>query len=175
MHPILQKLSDGDRRSIGRADEVASEITDDPSLFEVVLDAMRSENALLRMRASDAVEKASRSHPELLRPYKALLLHEISASEQQEVRWHVAQMFSRLDLDERERETAVRVLKQYLRDESRIVRTNALQALADIAAQDQRYRPEVVAILREAVSTGSAAMRARGRKLLEELGRDVHE
>ena len=36
MHPILQKLTGSDRRSIGRADEVAQEIVEEPELFDTV-------------------------------------------------------------------------------------------------------------------------------------------
>lgn len=169
MHPILLKLKDGDRRSIGPADEVAEEIAADPDLFEVVFDGMLSEDPLIRMRSADAVEKATRHRPELLGPFKAVLLKEVVASEQQEVRWHVAQMLPRLRLDASERERAVAVFKGYLCDKSRIVRANAMQALADLAQQDERFLPEVVSLLQEATATGSAAMRARGRKLLARL------
>ncbi len=169
MHPILLKLKDGDRRSIGCADEVAEEISGDSSLLEVVFEGMLCDDPVIRMRAADAVEKATRAHPDRLRPFKALLLNEVSASEQQEVRWHVAQMVPRLELDEQEREQVVALLKDYLRDESRIVRTNAMQALADLAQQDESLRPQVIPILHEATATGSAAMRARGRKLLASL------
>ncbi len=36
MHPLLQKLDGGDRRSIGRSEEVVADVLADPALFDVV-------------------------------------------------------------------------------------------------------------------------------------------
>ncbi|MDJ0691057.1 MAG: hypothetical protein QNJ41_21435 [Xenococcaceae cyanobacterium MO_188.B32] len=41
MHKILKKLSGGDRRSIGRADEVVADVCDDPTLFDEVFGGTR--------------------------------------------------------------------------------------------------------------------------------------
>lgn len=50
MHAILKKLKGADRRSIGRVDEVVTEVLADPHLFGVVFDGMLSNNAVVRMR-----------------------------------------------------------------------------------------------------------------------------
>ena len=54
MERILDKLSGGDRRSIGRVDEVVADVLRDPSLFERVFDGMLSDDPIIRMRAADA-------------------------------------------------------------------------------------------------------------------------
>ncbi len=46
---------------------------------------------------------------------------------------------------------------------------NAMQALADLAERDEDHRRRVVAAIRSRVTTGSAAVRSRGLKLLERL------
>ena len=92
----------------------------------------------------------------------------VAGSEQQEVRWHVAQMLPRLDLSADERETVVAILTGYLDDESKIVKTFSMQALANLAAQDAGLRPQVTALVEELNRTGSPAMQSRGRKLLKE-------
>ena len=51
------------------------------------------------------------------------------------------------------------------------MRTFALQALADLAEQAPDLLPEVIELLHEAVRAGTAAMRARSRKLLLRLER----
>lgn len=61
---------------------------------------------------------------------------------------------------------AVAALNAYLEDRSSIVRTHALQGLADLAQHDATMRPEVMEILRAATRSGTAAMKARSRKLL---------
>ena len=89
--------------------------------------------------------------------------------EQQEVRWHVAQMFSRIYLNQDERQAIVEVLSIYLKDESKIVKTFSMQALADIAEQDTKLRPIIIGQLGVLTEKGSPAMKSRGRKLLSRL------
>jgi hypothetical protein len=88
---------------------------------------------------------------------------------QQEVRWHVTQMFSRVDLTPKERRAVFTILLEYLDDRSRIVKTFSMQALADIAMHDSSLRSTVVRLLKSLVTTGSPAMKTRGRKLLAML------
>jgi hypothetical protein len=92
MNEILGKLEGGDRRSIGRADEVVSNVLEDPALLDALFQGIYSDDALVRMRTADAVEKISAKRPEYLQPYKQDLLQVVSQIEQQEVRWHLAQM-----------------------------------------------------------------------------------
>lgn len=169
VHPILQKLAGTDRRAIGNADEVAQEIVEEPELFDAVFSGMFSNESVLRMRAADAVEKASRQRPELLQPYKERLLHGVAAVHQQEVRWHVAQMLPRLRLDAGERAEAVSILESFLRHESKIVAVNAMQALADLALEDEQLHQTLIPKLEHFVQAGSPAVKARARKLLQNL------
>jgi hypothetical protein len=169
MSTILNKLRGGDRRSIGRSHEVAQGISTQPKLFAQVVSAMLDPNPVIRMRAADAVEKASALHPQLLQPHKHIILKRIAAIPQQEVRWHVAQILPRLRLTSKERNHAVAILFDYLEDKSSIVKTFSMQALADLANQDSRLQKRIVPILEFLTANGTAAMRARGRKLLKTL------
>jgi HEAT repeat protein len=108
----------------------------------------------------------------LLLPYKQRLLDEVAAVEQQEVRWHVAQMVPRLPLSGAERDRAVAILEDFLRDESKIVQVNAMQALADLTGDDEALRQRVTLILEQVTEAGSPAVKARGRKLLGKLGKE---
>ncbi len=170
LNDILEKLSGGDRRSIGRVDEVLADVRRNPELFEQVVEGLLNDDPLIRMRSADAIEKLTRDDPERLRPFRDMLLGRVAAIEQQEVRWHVAQMIPRLDLTTDEVARAKDILVGYLADDSKIVKTEAMQALAVLAARDPGLRPEVIEHLRELTRTGSPAMRSRGRKLLAQLG-----
>jgi len=172
LHPEVAKLGGGDRRSIGRSNEVVADVLADPSLFDLIFDAIASDDPLIRMRAADAVEKITARRPELLRPHKRRLLSELAAIPQQEVRWHVAQMIPHLQLSARERRRAAEIVESYLDDRSGIVRTCAMQALAELAADDAELRASVVPLLRRLTRDGTPAMRARGRRLLEMLEAD---
>ena len=169
MTDILEKLEGGDRRSIGRANEVVEDVLRDPAVFGAVFNGMLSDDPLIRMRAADAVEKITAKHPEYLEPHKVVLIDRVAAIDQQEIRWHVAQMVVRLALSEEERRRVVETLFDYVGDRSRIVQVNAMQALVDLAQDDEGLRPRVLDVVRVLTETGSAAVRSRGRRLLGQL------
>lgn len=166
---LIEQLEGGDRRMIGRADEVAAIVLKNPRLFASLVAGLWSEDVLVRMRAADAAEKVTRTKRELLQPHKKELLGLMAEEKQQEVRWHLAAMIPRMDLSAKERKIAADSLYAYLDDRSSIVRTFALQGLADLAESDARMRATVIELLREAARSGTAAMKARSRKLLLRL------
>lgn len=168
---ILSRLEGGDRRSIGRSDEVAAIVSKNPRLFPKLMAGLWAEDAPVRMRAADAAEKVTRENRKLLQPFKKELLGLMADAEEQELRWHLAAMVPRLSLSAKERQFATSLLIGYLEDRSSIVRTFALQGLAELAESDPKIRPSVIEILREAVRGGTPAMRARSRKLLVQLER----
>jgi|SRR5271165_3754682 len=168
---ILAMLEGGDRRTIGRSDQAVEIVTRDPNLFPALIRGLWSADPLVRMRAADATEKVTRERPELLQPFKKELLGLLKETKQQELRWHLALMIPGLELTAAERRTAISSLKLYLQDSSSIVKTFALQGLADLAQNEASIQPEVLEILREAVRNGTPAMKARSRKLLVRLER----
>jgi hypothetical protein len=169
MASLLNKLRGKDRRSIGRAGEVAREISCAPKLLVEVFEGLLGSDPVIRMRAADAIEKATRDHPELLKPFKRRLLRQVAQIDQAEVRWHVAQMLPRLQLTPSEHDFAISILFDYLEDQSSIVRTCAMQALADLAVGSRSLRSRVIPVLELLAKTGSPALRSRGRRLLVTL------
>ncbi len=169
MTNLLKQLAGRDRRSIGASNRVAAQVLAHPRLFRSVFAGLLDDDPVLRMRCADAVEKVTAQRPDLLLPYKRQLLDRIALVTQPEVRWHVAQMLPRLDLTRLERTRALAILHEYTGDESRIVKTCAMQALADFAEQDQGLRAPVLRQLRRLTHTGSPAMQSRGRKLIARL------
>lgn len=167
MAKIIHKLRGGDLRSIGRANEVVSEVLQNPSLFEQILRGILHEDPIVAMRSADVVEKVTIQHPEWLQPYKKLLLTEIAAIEQQEVRWHIAQMVPRLQFTKKERKKVAAILIDYLRDKSRIVQTFSLEALVHLAREDHSLQNQVSEVLLKALEEGSPAVKNRAKKLLK--------
>ena len=159
----------GDCRSLGNSGEVVKLVAKTPALFADLAECLFDADPAVRMRAADAMEKVTRVHPELLQPSKRPLLERVSTFADKEVRWHVAQMLPRLKLTSVDRDRAVRILTGYLADESSIVKTCAMQALADLSAQDERLRAQVLPLIERLTRTGTPAMRARGRKLIKFL------
>ena len=169
MSDITTLLNEGDLRSIGNVSKVLRLVDDQPDLFHEVIQAMVNADPGIRMRASDAVEKITRTKPDLLQAHKPFLLNEVMEQNQQEVRWHVAQLIPRLDLSPQERSLAAGKLFAFLDDSSKIVQTNSLQALVDLAWEDDELFKQVKAEVERLVDTGSPAVSNRAGKLFHEL------
>ena len=171
MSKILNLLKEGDLRSIGKVPEVVEMVLAEPALFQTVLQGMVHEDPGVRMRSSDAVEKISRKDPDYLHPHKNFLLTKAICQTQQEVRWHIAQIIPRLSLDKSEKRYAVEVLFSYLGDQSKIVQTNALQALVDLTWEDDELFLRVKHEIERLAETGSPSVKNRARKLLPKVVR----
>jgi hypothetical protein len=136
-----------DRHSIGRVPTVVREVLHRPALISA-LGALTDTDGVVRIRAADALEKVTAAHPDLLRRWTTGLLRLAVDADQQEVRWHPAQILPRLRLTQRQRAIGRRVMREYLTDRSSIVRTFVLQALLDLSENDRRLRRRVDACLR---------------------------
>ena len=167
---IIKLLSGKDQRSIAAVDDVVHQVIENPQRFSELFQLLYHDDSVLRMRAADAIEKISRNHPNYLHTYKQPLLNEIANIDQQEVRWHLAQIFPRLILTAREKKKVVDLLlNQFLADKSKIVKTFTMQALAEFANDDAEQRKKILPILKTLTKTGSPAMQSRGKKLLKRL------
>jgi hypothetical protein len=81
-------------------------------------------------------------------------------------------MAPRLRLSAAEIRRAAAILEGYLEDRSSIVKTCAMQGLWELSLQDSGLRSQVLELVRQAARNGTAAMRARARKLMAEPGID---
>jgi hypothetical protein len=163
----LKKLQGGDLRSIGKADEVVADILEDDTLFNTVFDGMTSTDPVVRMRAADAIEKVTRVKPNWLSPFKKKLIVEVSQVEQQEVQWHVAQMFSRMELEAEELKDVAKLLGKWIEStKSNIVKVNSIQCLYDLSLKYPDLKPTVIEILQIWMTKGSPAVVNRVKKLL---------
>lgn len=172
MTGILARLKGGDRRSIGKADQVTRQVAKNPKLFPELISGFLDPDPLIRMRCADAVEKITRQHPELLQPWKRLILDSASTMQSKELRWHAAQLLPRLPLTPAEQTETLAILDNYLADKSSIVKTFAMQALVDIAihsSANDELRAEITPLIERLTRTGTPGMKARGRKLLKFL------
>jgi hypothetical protein len=164
---ILRKLVGGDLRSIGRVDEVMNDILADLSLFDVVFHGMCNADPVIRMRAADVIEKVTRKNPTLLFPLKKTLIEEVSQVEQQEVQWHLAQMFSRLGLEDEELDAIINLLSRWIEtSKSNIVKVNSIQCLYNITLQRTDLKPFIIKVLEDSIANGSPAVVNRATKLL---------
>ncbi|HMS85666.1 MAG TPA: hypothetical protein PKD12_18645 [Nitrospira sp.] len=167
---IVHALEGGDRRSMGRVNQVVAHVRGTPTRFSTLIDCMNHEDEFVRMRAADAAEKLTVANSQWLQPFRRQLIGLAAQAEQKELRWHLAQMLPRLDLSGQDRQMAVTILRRYLGDHRCIVRTCAMQGLADFAQQDTRLTKSIRPILSRLIRTESASIKSRGCKLLAQLG-----
>lgn len=170
MKKILQKLKGEDLRSIGKANEVVQDILERPVLFEEVFEGMFVENPVIKMRSSDVIEKVSKVCPGYLQPYKDKLIRRMLETTQKEVRWHMAQIVTYLELNKDDISTIIDILLLWIETEnSKIVIVNSIQALAEFAKEDKNIRKEVIKIINNTINGNSPSIVNRGKKLIKEL------
>ena len=169
MSNILAKLRGGDLRSIGKANEVALEVENNPVLFKTVFSGLFDTDPVVRMRSADVIEKVTQSKPALLSGYTSKIISILATAEQQEVCWHMAQIVPRLTCNESEENEIIESLKKYLLHKSKIVQVSAMESLAVIAERNNSILNEVVEIIVVHKATGSPAVQSRSRKLLKRL------
>lgn len=166
---ILFNLRGGDRRSIGRVGEVVAAVQKEPELFKNLVSGLFDDEPAVRMRAADAMEKISLKNPALLQPFKATLIRLAQKTQQQELRWHIAQMIPRVKLTPKETVKVTGIFFEYLKDKSKIVVTFAMQALTDLAMKEARVPDRVIRAIENSIRNGSPAIKSRGEKLLRQL------
>jgi hypothetical protein len=162
-------LAGGDRRSLGRAQQLIQLLEKRPEHLPELIREMWNPDPTIAMRAADAAEKLTRKQAQALQPFKRELLGLAEETRQRELRWHLAAMIPRLRLRPPEQSRFIRVLTQYLGGKSSIVKTFALQALFDLSESDAALRPQIEELLQKTVHEGTPAMRARSRKLLKQI------
>jgi hypothetical protein len=170
MAVILEQLAEGDMRTTGRSEEVAKDVLANTELFGDVFEGLTSDNPGVRMRSADALEKITGKKPELLQPYKKEFIAVAQKAEQQEVQWHIAQMFPRLELSEHEKSTAVEILEHfYHNSQSNIVKVMSMQAIFDLLCSTAKNDDELLRFLTTASDNGAPSVRSRAQKLLGKI------
>jgi hypothetical protein len=163
-------LYGGSPRTLGAVPDVIERVLEDHDRLPELFDCLFDEDAIVRMRASDALEKVCRSKPTLLAPFVHRLLGEVAAIDQPSVQWHLAQMLGHLDLSGHDRTSAVKVLKRMLQHaDDWIVITSAMTSLAKFAETDSRLRAWLTPKLAEYERSPRGAVATRARKVLTEL------
>jgi len=172
MGKMLNLLKEGDRRTVGRVADAVRLAIGKPAHIDELVDLLSDANPAVRMRAADALEKATVQHQALLEPHKDHLLELAEVATQNEVRWHLAQLLTRLDLDEVEAEDVAEVFRRWFRRaDSRIVKTSALQGMADLALKDTEWVDEALEMIEVALNSPIPALKTRARKLKGSLER----
>ncbi len=166
-----QMLSEGSPRSLGRAEEVVQKVLKAPQLLGELFDCLFSEDEIVRMRASDAIEKVCRVHPNWLQPFVPRLLGEVAPINQPSVQWHLAQMLGEITLSVEERAIAVKLLKRNLQTTKIdwIVAGYSMETLAKLVDKGYLQATELTPLLKIQQAHHSKAVAKRASKILAQL------
>jgi len=156
--------------SVGRVVEISALVTAKPRTAARLIEYLWDDDRGVAQRAADVLERLSRKPSptlsRILSAYKFALLGLLAEAELKKTRWNLALTIGRLPLTVEEARRAASVLEPWLQDESSIVKTAALQGLADLTRSDPGLLPQVVDLLSVYGRRGTPAMRARSRLLL---------
>lgn len=142
-------LSGGDLRSVGNSNKVVAQVSDQHS-FDKLFGCLFHTDRTVVMRAADAIEKITAIEGSYLHPHKRELIALLHNAQHIELKWHLAQLVSRLQLSPTELSKVWRLLTNWAQNqhESKIVRVNSLQSLRDLC---QRW-PTRTQSLKELIS-----------------------
>jgi len=153
----------------GRAFDAAVVVLEQPRLTRQLIECLWDEDEVLAGQAADALETVVGERPHALQPWKEALLGLLVESKGIKLRWHLGLIVARLQLTRAECRRVADVLSGWLADPSSIVKTCAMQGLAELTRQDQSMTEEVLDQLRALTRSGTPAMRARGRTILKQM------
>ena len=165
---VVAVLESG-RNTRGISGQVAAIVAQEPDLFPELMFGLLHVEARIRGLAADAVAKVAEENPGLLQPFKTEILGLMTEARPAIVRWHLAQLVPRLNLNRNERPRAIGLLRDYLEDRSAIVQVCALTSLVELAAGDRAMLEGLAEEMRGLAKTGSPADKARARNLLSKL------
>jgi hypothetical protein len=163
--PLERLLSGGDLRSIGGAAAAMQDLLEGLRSPEEFVRLIEDGTPVVRMRAADALEKATRSSPQLVSGAADWLLGLLSSTQSKEVRWHLLQMAPRINWQRTRHAALLSAVERAFSDESAIVQASALQALAELASQSAAFEDALRRRLPWAAESALPSLRARARKL----------
>lgn len=161
----------GKTNSLGRVNEVIELVLHDKSRLEELYICLFHEDAWVRMRAADALEKICRVHPEWFESYVDRFNKEVSPVTQASVRWHLAQMYGEIPLTKDQKDFAITWLKDILssKDIDWIVASTAMDTLVQFTLDGSVPKPQTMLLLKVQQHHKSKAIGKRATKLLDQL------
>jgi hypothetical protein len=163
-------LSGADLRSTGRSDSVAVKIKNQEE-FDGLFSFLFHGNRLVVMRAADALEKITVSHPRWLDKHKSEIISLMHNAKNKELKWHLALMVPRLHLNAMELGETWDMLTSWAktRGDSRLVRVSAVQGLYELTRSQNILINDFNVIMRELEREKIPSINARIRNIRKEM------
>lgn len=169
VNELILKLSGGDLRSDGRANEVADKVIVNPHLLDKLVEGLDVTDDVVRARTAHALERISRTHPEMLREYIPRFLDLAKKDKVPMVKWHLAMIFGNISPSKEDIDDVLSTLFHLLNDKSAAVKSWAISGLSIIGRENMGKRREIVSEIEMLQDNGSTAVRTRARMALNVL------
>jgi hypothetical protein len=159
-------LSGGDLRSIGKSNSVILKIQTQND-FDELFQCLFHEDRLVVMRAADTIEKITINNTQYLAKHKDAIIKLCNVAMDKELKWHLALLIPRLNLDAKEFDKAWNTLTKWAKDKtnSRIVRVNSIQGLFEMKKQKGELEKDFSLTLTELGKENIPSINARIRQL----------
>lgn len=166
-------LTGGHPNSLGRTVEVVERVLTDPDRFEELFACYQSDDAVVRLRTSNAMKRIAAARRALLVPYIDRLIDEIGALDQASAQWTLAPLFGALanDMDPAQRMAALAIMKRNLAEhEDWIVLNMTMETLCAWAQGDADLRTWLLPHLKRLAADSRKSIKGRAEKKLRALG-----
>jgi len=166
-------LSGGSLISDGRANEAAERVLAKPHLFDQLVEGLSESNTVIRARTAHAMERISRTHPEMVKELLPKFIEMATRDPVPMVKWHMAMIFGNLPLPAESVDEIIQVLFRMLEDPSIFVKSWALVSLTVLGRQHESMRKGIADRIRPLLNDRSVAIRSKAIKAVKILENDV--
>lgn len=163
---INKLLIGGDLRSIGQSSKIVTLINNQED-FDSLFNFINNSDRLIVMRAVDCIEKITKREVKYLDKHKNEIIQLCEKAVDKELKWHLAQLISRLNLTNEELNKLYLILKKWVLDqnESKIVRANALESLYEIIKMNETMKEDFTKVINIIKKENIPSLNARIKKI----------
>jgi hypothetical protein len=169
--PFAGSLTGGNPRGLSGVRGVLADLGRAPERLDELVGACTSPDAIVRMRAADALEKFARTQPDLVAARLDRLHDVLGSTDQPSLRWHLAQLYGQLPLTPAQAGRAAAWLADQLDHATDwIVLNCCLDALAVLTRRDPALSPVLRLRLDRHAGSSLASVATRAQRLRQEFG-----
>lgn len=170
---IEQQLTGGHPNSLGNTIAVVDAVLADHALLPELFECYNSKDEVVRLRVSNAMKRLEDADHALLLPYLDRFLDDISQINQASTKWTLAQLFMRYDndLSDKQREKAIKLVKNYLTEETDwIVLNFSMESMTHWATKNDALKQWLIPVLKQHCDDSRKSVKKHAEKFLKQLG-----
>ena len=166
MARLVDWLEGGDLRSDGAANQAAQAVLQNEALVADLAEGLSHEDAVVRGRTLDALEKIARTRPELVHPYLSQVIALMRTEDTMLARMHAAMLFGDMAIYEEEIVSMLPVLLGMLNDSTAFTKSWAISSLCIIARKYPQYHSEIAGRVQRLENDPGRAIQTRAGKAM---------